>query len=102
MSAASRADPIRAESELDVTWTVDGEEVTAARGRRFLDLKTIERKVSRAAVSVSDPTPFVRDPAVRTKALTASRFWQIVPGLPGDRGGKPAFTASSATDRAAG
>jgi hypothetical protein len=87
--------------QLDVTWTVDGEEVTAARGHRFLDLETIERKVSQAAVSVSDPTSFVRDPAVRAKALTATRSWQIIPGLAGDKGGKPAFTASTATDRAA-
>jgi hypothetical protein len=63
---------------LDVTWTVDGAPV--ASGSRDLDLAglALAPGVHTVTVTVTDPTPFVRDPAIRSSAaLTQSRTWTV-------------------------
>jgi hypothetical protein len=54
------------------------------------------------AVTVTDPTPFVRDPAIRQAALTATRSWTVKADLSEGAGAAPRFTASTATDRPVG
>ena len=61
---------------LEITWRLDGVEVGSARNRPVLSLTP---NAQRAEVTVVDPTPFVRDPGVREKALTATRTWTIAP-----------------------
>lgn len=61
---------------LEITWRLDGVEVRSARNRPVLSLTP---NAQRAEVTVVDPTPFVRDPGVREKALTATRTWTIAP-----------------------
>jgi hypothetical protein len=51
-------------------------------------------------VTVTDPTPFVRDPAIRSAALTATRSWTMIPALPDSEKTAPSFTSSTPTDRA--
>ncbi|MBB4904372.1 M64 family metallopeptidase [Actinophytocola algeriensis] len=63
---------------LDVTWTVDGAPV--ASGARSLDLAGVGLApgVHTVRVTVTDPTEFVRDPAIRSSAaLTQSRTWTV-------------------------
>jgi hypothetical protein len=62
--------------ELDVRWMVDGREVTSAQNSRYLDLGR-HGSARALSVTVSDPTPFVRDPAIRNQALTATRSWTV-------------------------
>ena len=83
--------------ELDIRWMVDGREVASAQNSRYLDLR---RHGSAATVSVTvlDPTPFVRDAAIRDKALTARRSWSVEKRMV--RGEViPEFTGSTPTDR---
>jgi hypothetical protein len=65
--------------ELRITWKVGEAVVAAANNRPLLDLSSAglgggEQTVS---VTVVDPTPFVRDPAIRASALTATRSWKV-------------------------
>ncbi|GLW67487.1 peptidase [Actinomadura rubrobrunea] len=61
---------------LSVTWTVDGR--TVQRGGHDLDLRRLRLRPGRHAVTVtvSDPTPFIRDPQVRD-SLTRTRTWTV-------------------------
>lgn len=64
--------------QLDVTWTIDG--ATVARGGRNLDLAAahLTPGVHTVVATVADPTPFVRDPAIRASAaLTQRRTWTV-------------------------
>ncbi|MFC4858071.1 M64 family metallopeptidase [Actinophytocola glycyrrhizae] len=64
--------------QLDVTWTVDGAEV--AEGSRNLDLSALSLSpgVHSVTATVTDPTEFVRDPAIRAStALTQRRTWTV-------------------------
>lgn len=89
---------------LDVRWEVDGRPVSEAGGRTYLDLEALGpggpgRTVG---VTVVDPTEFVRDPALRDSALTATRSWTV-----GDFSVEPeevevAFTGSTHTERPVG
>lgn len=83
--------------ELDIRWETDGNEVTASRNSRFLDLSRV-RAHREVTVTVTDPTPFVRDPAVRQTTLTATRSWKVRT-LPAARvdGVRPRFTGSTPT-----
>lgn len=91
--------------QLDVTWTLDGTEL-AVDGARSVDLASLDLApgVHTLTVSVVDPTPFVRDPAVRASpALTQSRTWTVdtslsTPVTPVT----PEFTVSTPTDRPVG
>ncbi|OLF17444.1 M64 family metallopeptidase [Actinophytocola xanthii] len=64
--------------QLDLTWTLDGRRLRTRA--RALDLSTLDIPpgVHRLRATVVDPTPFVRDPAVRSSAaLTQSRTWTV-------------------------
>jgi hypothetical protein len=91
--------------QLDVTWTLDGRALPTD-GARDVDLSALSLTPGMHALSVTvaDPTPFVRDPAVRSSAaLTASRTWTVdtsvvTPVQPVT----PSFTTSTPTDRPVG
>ena len=67
--------------QLDVTWDVDGGPLSAARGVTSVDLETLAPAETARTITVTvvDPTPFVRDPAIRAKVLTATRSWTLGP-----------------------
>jgi hypothetical protein len=63
---------------LRVTWTLDGRRVRS--GRHDLDLARLRPAPGRHTLTaeVSDPTRFVRDPAIRASpALTQTRTWTV-------------------------
>jgi IgA peptidase M64 len=70
--------------DLEITWQVDGQSVPAAQNQSNLVLSALGLAPGQHAVTVKvvDPTPFVRDPAVRDTSFTATRSWfvQIEPG----------------------
>ncbi|MBM0274404.1 M64 family metallopeptidase [Micromonospora tarensis] len=88
---------------LTVTWSVDGRAVPRTGNARHLDLRTLRLTPGRHTVSatVSDPTDFVRDPAVRSSpSLTQTRTWTVDTGLRTPPVATPlAITGSTATDR---
>lgn len=66
--------------ELDVVWRLDGRPLRTADGARTLDLRRLGlgRGTHTLTATVSDPTPFVRDPAVRgSAALTRTVSWTV-------------------------
>ncbi|WP_432113112.1 M64 family metallopeptidase [Streptomyces sp. S1] len=69
--------------ELAVTWRLDGR-VLDTRGARTVDLRKLRLSPGPHALTatVTDPTPFVRDPAVRaSEALTRTVRWTVDPSL---------------------
>ncbi|MBB6170953.1 hypothetical protein HNR23_001013 [Nocardiopsis mwathae] len=78
--------PYPAYHELTFTWTVDGEELPEAEGRRALDLSDLDVGAgTEVEVRVQDPTPFVRDPEIRASAaLTQTRGWTVGAPRPAD------------------
>lgn len=64
---------------LEITWTVGDREVTSAKNQTQLDLTKIGLGAGSQTVTVTvvDPTEFVRDPAIRAQALTATKTWSI-------------------------
>ncbi|MFJ2029031.1 M64 family metallopeptidase [Streptosporangium sp. NPDC087985] len=62
---------------LTTTWSVDGTELPG--DRTTLDLRTLNLPSGTHTVkaTVVDPTGFVRDPAIRSGALTATRTWTV-------------------------
>ncbi|WP_433225708.1 M64 family metallopeptidase [Microtetraspora malaysiensis] len=62
---------------LTTTWSVDGAAVSA-HGAAF-DLRALKLSPGTHTVkaTVTDPTDFVRDPAIRGGALTATRTWTV-------------------------
>lgn len=92
--------------ELAVTWSVDGVTVPGTGNARSLDLRSLRLAPGTHTVTatVTDPTPFVRDPAVRdSAALTQHRTWTVDTALTTPAAGGPlAITASTATDRPVG
>lgn len=91
--------------ELDVTWRVDGDVVANPDNHRHLDLERLALSEGEhtVAVTVVDPTEFVRDPAIRDSALTATRSWTVSPAaaLPATPV-RAALTASTQTSRPVG
>ncbi|MEI5009295.1 M64 family metallopeptidase [Streptomyces sp. PmtA] len=66
--------------ELDVRWRLDGRPLRTADGARTLDLRRLGLGggTHTLTATVSDPTPFVRDPAVRgSAALTRTVSWTV-------------------------
>jgi IgA Peptidase M64 len=65
--------------ELAVTWTVEGQPPGKAGNLPYLDLATAGLGAGEQTVTVTvvDPTGFVRDPAIRKAALTATRSWKV-------------------------
>lgn len=87
---------------LSITWTVDGRVV--GRGPD-LDLAKLKRKGTYTVkVTVTDPTEFVRDPAIRgSEALTQTRTWTVDGRMKTREDGvRPRFTGSTPTDRPVG
>lgn len=85
---------------LSVTWTVDGHRVRAGHN---LDLSRLRLKSGTHTVqaTVTDPTDFVRDPAIRSSAaLTQTRAWTVDTGVKTPPDSVPLdFTAATPTDR---
>ncbi|MEV6399461.1 M64 family metallopeptidase [Streptomyces sp. NPDC051907] len=66
--------------ELSVAWQLDGRPLPLADGARTLDLRRLGLSpgTHRLTASVTDPTPFVRDPAIRSSAaLTRTVSWTV-------------------------
>ncbi|MER6912082.1 M64 family metallopeptidase [Streptomyces sp. NPDC000594] len=66
--------------ELTTVWRVDGRTVAGTGNARTLDLRALGLRPGRHTVTatVSDPTPFVRDPAIRgSAALTRTVSWTV-------------------------
>src|SRR3954468_10369331 len=67
--------------ELDVTWTLDGTVIPNSADRRSLqlgDLALTPGATHTVAAKVSDPTTFVRDPAIQNgSALTQTLTWTV-------------------------
>ncbi|MFF4744772.1 M64 family metallopeptidase [Streptomyces sp. NPDC001268] len=66
--------------ELDVRWRLDGRPLRTADGARTLDPRSLGlgSGTHTLTATVSDPTPFVRDPAVRgSAALTRTVSWTV-------------------------
>ncbi|TMR91792.1 M64 family metallopeptidase [Nonomuraea basaltis] len=96
-------EPMRPVSHsLTTAWTVDGRDLPGDRDA--LDLRTLDLAPGTHTVTatVSDPTDFIRDPAIRT-SMTRSRTWTVDTALttPPD-GVEPAFVSSTPTDRPLG
>ncbi len=86
---------------LTITWSVDGAEVPGRSDE--LDLRTLNLTPGTHTVkaTVADPTEFVRDPAIRAGALSASRTWTVDTGVtttPTEV--TPGLRSSTPTDRA--
>ena len=93
--------------ELDITWTINsgGKEYLAARGVPSLKLNAVNLAKGTPAtftVTVTDPTPWVRDPEIRGKALTTTRTWTYgTTSTPAPRVDLK-FTGSTPTDHPVG
>ncbi|MEU6982362.1 M64 family metallopeptidase [Streptomyces sp. NPDC046324] len=86
--------------ELDVVWRLDGRTLST-RNARTVDLRSLSLSpgAHTLTATVSDPTPFVRDPAIRgSAALTRTVSWTVDRALttPGDDPA-PAFTGHTPT-----
>jgi hypothetical protein len=90
--------------ELEVTWTVNDEPVPDTGNSRNLALATLGvQPGDRIGVKVTDPTEFVRDPAIRNgPALTQTREWIVGTAPTPVVGVEVAFTDSTPTERAVG
>ncbi|WP_406276205.1 M64 family metallopeptidase [Streptomyces sp. NBC_00191] len=66
--------------ELDVVWRLDGRPLRAVGDARTVDLRRLQlpRGAHSLTATVTDPTPFVRDPAIRASAaLTRTVSWRV-------------------------
>jgi hypothetical protein len=90
--------------QLDITWEIDGKPVESAARSRVLDLRNVSgvKEGSTVTVTVADPTPFVRDPAIRARALTATRSWKVGPTPQRIGDVLPGFWAATQTERPVG
>jgi hypothetical protein len=89
--------------ELEISWAINGKEYmknTPSIGLGAVDFaKGVSPEIS---VTVTDPTPWVRDPAIRAKALTATRTWTFRGGPLNASPTPSKFTVSTPTDRPVG
>ncbi|MCK2238552.1 MULTISPECIES: M64 family metallopeptidase [unclassified Crossiella] len=100
------AEPLHPVSHsLTVTWTLDGTPLST-NGSRSVDLTKQNLTPGRHTLlaTVTDPTEFVRDPAIRASAaLTRTRTWTIDTSLTTPRPNVPAdFLAHTPTNRPVG
>lgn len=77
-------DPV--DAPLTVSWLVNGQVVEGATGRTFVPASAGLGLVGpqQVLVRVVDNTPWVRDPAIRTARMTATRSWTVIFPTPGD------------------
>ncbi|NRQ34674.1 peptidase [Nonomuraea sp. NN258] len=96
-------EPMRPVSHtLTTTWNVDGKDLPGDADS--LDLRTLGLSPGTHTVkaTVSDPSEFVRDPAVRA-AITRTRTWTVDTTLTTPQDGvRPGFVSSTPTDRPLG
>ena len=87
--------------ELEVTWRINDIEQPASRNTPYLHLNAMNLPAGTHTITatVVDPTPFVRDPAIRERALTATATWRTGATSPPPGPADAAFTASTSTDR---
>ncbi|MFE3494593.1 M64 family metallopeptidase [Streptomyces sp. NPDC059175] len=87
--------------ELSVSWRLDGRALPRTHGARTLDLRRLGLSpgTHQLTATVSDPTPFVRDPALRASAaLTRTVDWTVDTSVRTPRAPvSPAFTGHTAT-----
>ncbi|RJQ77847.1 peptidase [Pseudonocardiaceae bacterium YIM PH 21723] len=87
---------------LNVDWTLDGSPVPEAKNKREFDFtgRWLWSGKHTLTATVTDPTPFVRDPAVRdSAALTRSRTWTVDTAVTSPPASTVDFAASSPTDK---
>jgi hypothetical protein len=67
--------------ELTIEWRAGDRVIPNARNLPYLDLGPLKltEDVKQVSVRVVDPTPFVRDPDIRERVLTATGTWRIEP-----------------------
>lgn len=84
---------------LNITWTLDGKAISGSTDRHNVDLarQHVKPGTHTLTVKVTDPTGYVRDPAIRSSpALTQTRTWTVdtrVTTAPTDTA--PSFTDST-------
>lgn len=87
--------------ELDVVWRLDGRRLRAVGDARAVDLRRTGMRpgTHTLTATVTDPTPFVRDPAIRaSSALTRTVTWTVDTSLTTPPGTvAPAFTGHTPT-----
>ncbi|MFE7133806.1 M64 family metallopeptidase [Streptomyces sp. NPDC057638] len=91
--------------ELDVVWRVNGGRPLPTANARSLDLRRLALPPGRHRVTatVSDPTPFVRDPALRASVLTRAVSWTVATAVTTPRArARAVFTTHTATDAPVG
>jgi hypothetical protein len=93
--------------ELDVTWSLDGTIVPNSANKRNLklgDLALTPGTTHTVTAKVSDPTAFVRDPAIQNgTALTQTLTWTVKDGASTPGAAEPAtITGGTQNDRAVG
>lgn len=90
--------------ELGITWRVNGTVVASANNSRHLNINAMNLAAGTNTVTatVTDPTSFVRDPAIRDSALTATRSWTLGKTRAAARPADVAFTESTQTGRPVG
>ena len=90
--------------ELTVTWSINGTEVPRANNSPYLHLNAMNLPAGTHTITatVVDPTPFVRDPAIRETALTATASWKTGGPQHPEEPTDVAFTASTPVDRPVG
>ncbi|MEX1127214.1 MAG: M64 family metallopeptidase [Vicinamibacterales bacterium] len=87
--------------ELEITWQLNGQTVESGRNLPYLETRGLKLPAgeSRVSVTVVDPTPFLRDPEIRNKVLTATRTWTLVNAVGTPKPVEAAFTGSTQTTR---
>lgn len=87
--------------ELDVVWRLDGRPLRSTGNARTLDLRRLDlsRGTHTLTATVTDPTPSVRDPAIRSSAaLTRTVSWTVDTAVTTRPGSVPAaFTGHTDT-----
>lgn len=93
---------------LDITWRLDGRRVPRGDDRHSVDLSRLHLRhgTHKLTATVTDPTSYVRDPAIRdSEALTRTRTWTVDTAVRTPQSAPaPGFTAATPedTDVAAG
>lgn len=86
---------------LTVTWDLDGRQLPV-NGSRSVDLRRLSPGKHTLTATVTDPTPFVRDPAIRA-SMTQTRTWTVDTAITTPPDSTPAeFTSSTPVDRPVG
>lgn len=90
--------------DLDITWMLDGREVTPRRHARQLDLGALAVGAGEhtLTVKVVDATSFVRDPSIRDSVLTATRSWRVSGDAVRAASIAPGFTSTTGNARPIG